>query len=315
MDDSEILQLIQSSEGSGSAPNLFNPKERYLYFPGLVKIEVPCEVWESSPKFDYHCGWALHCSKTGQFFCSRFLHVLLLRLAFSLALIPSMQTSNFPALQRKCKVWKNGICWGDRSGVEALVEVQENKIIIAMFRCIRECEFECAHMQSTVVDKILQTKKTLCPKVTVCEYFLHHSDCKQYPPKPFSELALVTAEEISTGVTEHKPCIVDETGNVKRISDHLGFEPYTDFGISILQALGCQNTTCSKRVAATSELLQFSPTSTPTSTTSYVLGKFTVVCHNSVYASDHQCSYSPLHRRSNPSFCWTSSSLSLFCCH
>ena len=265
--DSETLQLIQHSEGD-SAATCFDPTERFFFFPGLVSIEVPSGVWENSQNFNYLCGWVLHCSNSGQFFTSRFLHVLLLRLAFSLALAQDQQytaSTKVPALQRKCKVWKNGICWGDENGVEALVEVKDSKSVVAMLRCFKESEVECARVQSTIIGKIHQIRKAFCPKMTVSEYLIHHSDSKQYPLKPLPELELMNTEEIAAAVQKQKLCIVDKAGKPILLSEILGFEPYTSPGDSILQHLfgkqtpssvlqqlfGGQNPACSKHVNVT----------------------------------------------------------------
>ena len=251
--DSETLQLIRSSEGSDSAAISFDPTERFFFFPGLVSIDVPSGVWENSPNspnFNYLCGWMLQCSKPGQFFTPRFLQVLLLRLAFSLALAPHDQTTStkVPALQRNCQVWKNGICWGDKSGVEALVEVEEDKSVVVMLRCLKGSEVQCARIQSIVIGKIQEMRKTFCPKVTVSEYLIHHSDSKQYPPK--CKLALVNVEDIATAVVEKNPSIV-KPGKVIPLREILGFEPYTPPGVNILQQLfGDQNSTNSKSVSS-----------------------------------------------------------------
>ena len=243
--DSETLQLIQHSEGRDSAATCFDPTERFFFFPGLVSIEVPNGVWENSQNFNYLCGWVLHCSNSGQFFTSRFLHVVLLRLAFSLALAQDQLTAStkVPALQRNCQVWKNGICWGDKSGVEVLVEVEENKVVVVMLRYLKGSEVECARLQSIATGKIQQIRKTFCPKMTVSEYLIHHCDSKQYPPKPLSELKLVNVEDIATAVTENNRSIV-KPGKVVPLSEILGFRPDTCFGLSILQQLfGDQNPT------------------------------------------------------------------------
>ena len=274
----EFCRLLASSEifDTESAAVDFDPTDKLYFFPGLVRIEVPNGVWKSSPNFVFHSGWALHCSNPGQFFTPRFLQVLLLRLAFNPDLASNVQIPNFPALQRKCQVWKNGIFWGDDSGVEALVDVEENKSVVVMLRCLNGSEVECARIQSTVIDKIQQIIKTFCPKVTVSEDLLHYSDCKEYPHKPFSDLALVNAEQIATAVIKQKPSVVDEVGNVIPLSEILGFEPYTSPGVSILhqlfgkqtpssvlQQLFCgQNPACSKHVSVTDrptlpELLNF----------------------------------------------------------
>ena len=235
----EFCRLLAASEilDAESAAADFDPTEKLYFFPGLVRIEMPTGVWKSNPNFVFHSGWALHCSNTGQFFTPRFLQVLLLRLAFNPDLASNVQIPNFPALQRKCQVWKNGIFWGDDSGVEALVDVEENRSVVVMLRCLNGSEVECARVQFTVIDKIQQIIKTFCPKVTVSEHLLHNSDCKEYPHKPFSGLALVNAEQIAGAVIKQKPSIVDEVGKVIPLSEVLGFRPDTCFGISILRQL------------------------------------------------------------------------------
>ena len=259
--DAEIRQLLHTE----SAASPLGPTDKFFFFPGLVRIEAPSGVWENSSNLNYLCGWALHCSNCGQFFTPRFLQVLLLRLAFSLALAPQEHTSTkVPALQRNCQVWKNGICWGDESGVEALVEVNENKSVVVMLRCLKGSEVECARLQSIVIGKIRQIRKTFCPKVTVSEYLLHHCDSKQYPPKPLSELALVNVEDIAAALMKQKPSIV-KPGKMIPLGEILGFEPYTSPGVSILQHLfgnqtvtsvlqqlfGGQNPACNKYVPVT----------------------------------------------------------------
>ena len=75
---------------------------------------------------------SLNCSISEQFFNPRFLQVLLLRLAFSFALIPSNIRSTSVLIQRKCSVWKNGISWANQSSGEAIVEVQDQKEIVVL---------------------------------------------------------------------------------------------------------------------------------------------------------------------------------------
>ena len=75
-------------------------KERYLFFPGLVSLEVPHDVWKADTQFPHYCGWMLQCCDPGQYLTYQFLQVLLLRMAFSCALAPEARTSYI--LQRKC---------------------------------------------------------------------------------------------------------------------------------------------------------------------------------------------------------------------
>ena len=85
----------------------------HLFFPSLAKEHRPDDL--SSPKF----GWCLGCSDPHQFFSNRFLHVLLLRLAFTFPLASKHlpPSSSLQWSRRQCKVWQNGIIWKSGSGV------------------------------------------------------------------------------------------------------------------------------------------------------------------------------------------------------
>ena len=237
--DYEVLQLLHSL-GDSEPVAKFDLAEKFFFFPNLVSIEVPSGVWESSPNFSHHCGFVLQC-KPGQFFTPRFLQVLLLRLAFSFALAPDVQqvtTSDLPTIKRKCKVWKSGIYWGNRSGVEALVEVGEgSKRVVVLLRCSKGTQVECAHLRSAIIGKVLQVRSEFCPKVAIREFLLRPSDSKDYPLKASSELTLITTAELATAVMEAEPGVLDMAGNGISIVDLLGFEPYAYLGECIIREL------------------------------------------------------------------------------
>ena len=96
--DEDTLKLM--GEQIGNSDN-----ETYLFFPALVIAEAPCNVWSFKPSFINHCGWILKCVKSEQFFTSRFIEVLILRLAFSYALDSANDNttdhddSNVPVIQ------------------------------------------------------------------------------------------------------------------------------------------------------------------------------------------------------------------------
>ena len=124
--DKEVLELISDSNQPEAG---LSASERYFFFPALVRLNVPQEIWEPQPTFKFHSGWILKCSRPEQYFTTRFFQVLLLRLAFEFAFPHHEEEEeghmDFPAILRKCSVWKNGIYWGNRDGVEVLAEVVE----------------------------------------------------------------------------------------------------------------------------------------------------------------------------------------------
>ena len=100
--DLSALQETNLKAVSSSPPL----KANYLFFPSLVKVHQPGDL--PSPKF----GWCLGCSDPQQFFSNRFLHVLLLRLAFTFPLASKKRSLplSLRGIERQCKVvakWKS----------------------------------------------------------------------------------------------------------------------------------------------------------------------------------------------------------------
>ena len=237
--DDEVLRLIEAEVSSPHAPG-----ERYFFFPALISIQYPTDIWQPNEKFSYHCGWSLACSVPSHFFTSRFLQVLLLRLAFFFALrldIPQLQPDS-PVLQRKCSVWKNGIHWLNRDGVETLVEMHNQRTVTLAMRCLQEREVECLQLCSTVIHQILSAKNEFCPKVSTEEHILHPSHLDQYPIASF-KITKFSIIEISRAIAEEKSCVVNTTGkNVCKLTELLQFEPYVGLQEIFLRKLfseGC----------------------------------------------------------------------------
>ena len=79
--DQTLHQLISDSE---QYSQVFG--ERYYLFPGLISLQADETVWQMQSEYDYNFGWMLKCIHREQFFSSRFLQILILRLASSFAL-------------------------------------------------------------------------------------------------------------------------------------------------------------------------------------------------------------------------------------
>ena len=262
--DKEVLQLISDESG-------FSAAERYFFFPGLVRLSVPREVWDPQPSFKFHSGWVLKCSRPEQFFTARFFQVLLLRLAFEFAFPHHKEEEeegheDFPAIRRKCSVWKNGIYWGNRDGVEVLAEiVEQNKALVLLFRC-HDVTPECLQLRSKIIQKALKAVEEFCSKVKTVESFIDPSEIVSPPPqiettssrmqsrelsstrsvprslsemsqhqtrshvKPTSELSLFPLSEIATAIVEGKSSVLTKQGKPHQLDVLLCFEPYASIG-------------------------------------------------------------------------------------
>ena len=79
----------------------------------------------------------------------RFLHVFLLRLAFTFPLssehLPS--SSSLCGLERRCLVWRNGISWKSVSGVSTIVEIVDRNrwVVVLVSEKSREAVKTCCH--------------------------------------------------------------------------------------------------------------------------------------------------------------------------
>ena len=214
--DPEILQQL-SVEHSALA-------EQFLFFPGLVTIAVPREeVWDSNVEFTHQSVWFLQCRNPDQFLSARFLHVTVHRLAFSFAMAHSTSNASEQiSIQRRCSVWKNGISWRTRSGVDGIVEFVEQKKVVVYIRSRKDHELDAVFLRSAVISKVLQALREYCPKVEVDEYFVCN-DTIQYPLDESAKVVRVS--EIADSVISCEPFAYDTTGQLSDIDTLLYFEP------------------------------------------------------------------------------------------
>ena len=258
--DREVLQLLCPGE---HLPPTENTSERFLFFSGLVSLKVPSCVWETNPQFPQLCGWMLQCCEAGQFLTSQFTQVFLSRIAFSCALAPDTPGSNaLPVLLRKCFIWKNGISWGSRKGVEALVEIRDPpqyKEVVVMLRCWSGQEVECARQRSTIIQMVLEAKEKLCPKVPTKEFLLHPSQVREYPLKSLAEQDLISIEEVSRAVVEGDPGAIGSNNRPLDLKELLLVEPYANLKADILQQLfnGETKVVSDKFLYAIAELIDY----------------------------------------------------------
>lgn len=222
--------------------------ERYFFFPGLVYLDRPQDLWHPNVNLDYHSGWLLKCSNPRQFFTPRFLYVLLLQIAFHLALAPSELSNSGTdhlALQRKCSIWKNGIAWANLSGGEAIVEIIDQKQVVVVSRC-NENIMESLKLRSNIIRIVLEAKDKICPRVLVREALIFPRDVVNYPLN-LTNIITVSINDVVQTIKEEKSHIIIKTQSVK-LEKLLPFEPYANVGLSVLHKLfnECKSEYCQK---------------------------------------------------------------------
>ena len=195
----------------------------HLFFPSLVKEHRPGNL--PSPRF----GWCLGCSDLHQFFSNRFLHVLLLRLAFTIPLASKKRSLSLSlhGLERQCEVWQNGICWTNDSGVSTIVEIVDlNRWVIVL---VSEKTREAAETCSSVIGMILDLQHQLCSAVvTTCECLISPSLLGHYPFDALPDTDLFDLPTITKKMLLHRKFLLDRDKGTNKFStdEALSCEPY-----------------------------------------------------------------------------------------
>ena len=195
----------------------------HLFFPSLIKEHRPaCNL--PSPRF----GWCLGCSDPHQFFSNRFLHVLLLRLAFTFPLASDYlpPSSSLCGLERQCKVWQNGIIWKSVSGVSTIVEIVDRNrwVIVLMSEKSREAAKTC----SSVIRMILNLQQQLCSVVSTCECLISPSLLDHYPFDALPDTDLFVMRNVARSMLLRHKVLLDrkEGMNTYSTDEALSCEPY-----------------------------------------------------------------------------------------
>ena len=124
-------------------------------------------------------GWCLGCKDYEyQFLTSRFLHVLLLRLAYTFPL-PSekhTKTHNLHKIERICTVWINGISWNNEDGIRTVVEViQQNRWVVVTMYHNKDITSPGVQQASQCIRLVLELQKDLAPDLDTFECLISPS--------------------------------------------------------------------------------------------------------------------------------------------
>ena len=117
----------------------------------------------------YSIGWLARCTDPYEFFPLRFLHVLLLRLVFKFTLsthqapTTSLERSD---LQCFCIMWKTGVYWLMREGVDCLVElVNGSKGVLIITKTKADWQEICADIFRRIISCVMEAKAEFCQTI------------------------------------------------------------------------------------------------------------------------------------------------------
>ena len=237
IEDKKVLECVREHEENPE------PDGRYLFFPGLIRIETPEVIWEEDPTISCHFGWIIECSQDIQFFDSRCLQVLILRLVFTFGLAPAGKVQkNIPFLQRFCSIWKNGIFWCNDDGIYSHIELSDNGKSFVLKMRSRVLKPEFLIVRSRIIAKVLETVKDFCPNITTVESVIDPKDVIRHPLKPAASLTLFDISDIALAVAHNKDDVKAESRSLT-LSQLLQFEPYASFDQDTLQCICSEKNT------------------------------------------------------------------------
>ena len=176
----QMLELCHRVDLSGITTNIQSietsslENECYLFFPLLIDF---CRPDTQPGEENFSFGWCICCSDSdNQCFTSRFLHVLLLRLAYTFPLACD-HAARISHQQCKCIVWTNGITWENDEGIRTVVELVDYKqcVVVAMSHKTDSRPVEYTKHRSAVIRLVLDLQQQLCPNVETTEYLISPS--------------------------------------------------------------------------------------------------------------------------------------------
>ena len=179
--------------------------DTYLFVPALIKETGIPEIKEP-----FKFGWCLRCGnlKKHHFFTSRFLHLLLLHLAYKFS-----ESSLNALFEQLCQIWSRGIFWKDLNGAQTLIELTDNNqslIVLVSFQDGPDIKID-NHIRDVIVE-ILTCKQQVMPRTDTTEFILDNSNLL-YPLGPLSDLTLFDMRLLAKCHVNGKLFILDTTGD------------------------------------------------------------------------------------------------------
>ena len=186
-----LVQLQYCQEISHAEVHVFpslkvsnSTDQSFLFFPALCSTDKSEVEWVTPPDLSYGIGWLARCTDPCDYLSPRFHHVLMLRLVFKFTLSahPSADPSgglDFSHFQHRCTVWKTGVHWLMKEGVECMVElVGANKEVVVLTKSSKDRAENCASVFNDIVSCVMEAKAEFCHSVRL-EFFLLYSTSAQ----------------------------------------------------------------------------------------------------------------------------------------
>ena len=211
-------EISHKDVGAFSSPlPPISANQTLLFFPALCDLKRSEVSWFTPPDLGYSIGWLARCTAPLDYFPSRFLHVLLLRLVFKFTLpIPtqSQASADHHSFQRRCTMWKAGVHWLMEEGVECMVELVNcdgnSNGVVVITRSDREIAENCIKVFNSIINCVMQAKAEFCHSIQP-EFFLVDTAKASSSLEEDSLFAMSDVESVLNSL-EGKAQVVNITG-------------------------------------------------------------------------------------------------------
>ena len=154
----DLSKLTQSEEASG-----------WLFFPALISAKHPKPTSEGIPQQSVHyLCWQLRTAKKHSI-SARLLQTILLRLAAHFVVKHYLAGG---VQQHCCSIWRNGIAWKSKKGVDVTVHITNNRVIQVIGTSVTSSDKSCPYMMDVISD-ILSTVHQLSPNLAADSCIVH----------------------------------------------------------------------------------------------------------------------------------------------
>ena len=188
----DLSKLTQSEEASG-----------WLFFPALISAKHPQPTSECHPQQSVHyLCWQLRTVQKHSI-SARLLQTILLRLAAHFVVKHHLAGG---VQQHCCSIWRNGIAWKSKDGVDVTVHITKNRVIQVIGTSVASSDKSCPYMMDVISD-ILSTVHQLSPNLAADSCIVHGPKmaallCEDVTTLPNQELFPVT--DIQDSITRNK---------------------------------------------------------------------------------------------------------------
>ena len=200
-----------------------------LFFPGLVQSEQPDSLVQHGA---LEFGWCLRCVDSHEFFSSRFLHVLLLSVAYKFPLASQ-------GLHRVCRVWRNGIFWRNYDDITTVIELLDNnRCVLVAMSCNDSTPIEHAELRSSLIGLVRHLQQQYCPRLNVREFLISPDLIQRYPLDNLPDSDLFDIHHVAQCVLLRKSVVPSyQDGRSFFRVQSLPFEPYHQLSSSSVSLL------------------------------------------------------------------------------